>query len=223
MVILLPRNYRVDILQADFSAVRTYSSRSRSDPYLIERSLCRRAASHKTVINDIALISPGRYLIKDKLFRKDRGVLECDLVLRRRRSNIVKEDVVDLTFLRRDMIVSKVIASDLCNSKRFERLLLFYRRIIGLKIAGWRCTRSKTYIQNTAGNALPNRAGSGYFGIDHRVVNESDLLTARSCRKLVSVSSPFSVLSPTTQITTPAAASLIQRRNDLLDREMMAV
>ena len=72
------------------------------------RDLGRRSATHKAVVNEVAFVGPSRDLVLYELFRKDRRMLEGDLVFRARRAYIVIEDlgvtvikdIIDLALFR---------------------------------------------------------------------------------------------------------------------------
>jgi hypothetical protein len=57
--------------------------------------------------------STHRDLVCGQLFRKDRRMFERDLVFRRRRTDIVRENIVDLALFGRDMIVGEIVPPDL--------------------------------------------------------------------------------------------------------------
>ena len=91
------------------------------------RNLGSRAAAHEAIVNKVARVGPGPDLVLDQLLREDRGVAEGYLVAGRRRADVVKEDIVQLTLLRRYMVVSKIVSTDACYSERLERFLLLDR------------------------------------------------------------------------------------------------
>lgn len=89
--------------------------------------LCGRSAAHKAVIDQIPGVGPRPDLIFNELLGEYRRMIERDLVLRARRPYIVEEDIVQLAFLRSNVIMSQVVAAYLGDAKRFEFLFLFDR------------------------------------------------------------------------------------------------
>ena len=105
-------------------------------------------------------------------------MLERYLVLRARRADIVPnlavaviKDVVELSLFRSDVIVGQVVAADVGDSKRFERLFLLDRlhdRVEGLGLALLEAEHVLEALPVTLAAVARDRV---VLGVDHRVVD----------------------------------------------------
>src|SRR5215218_9760132 len=100
-------------MQAFFGNIDVLARYFRAQPLPAEQmgDLCRSPTAHKTVVNNISGIGPGRDLVVNQLLGKDRWVLKRYLVARARCPDIVIENVVDLALRRGDVVVGKVVAA----------------------------------------------------------------------------------------------------------------
>lgn len=180
--------------QSRMSYLDVFLGDLRSNPTSFQKmgDLRRRPATHKTVVNEVALVRPRRDLVLDQLLWKDRRMLKCYLVSRRRSTDIVRENVIHLSLFRRDMIVCKIVAADLCYPKRLESFLLFDRLHEGIERFWLALAKAKHVFETLPVSFAAIARDRIVLVIDHRIVNlESRFLkrerVTKACQRLVAV------------------------------------